>query len=185
MEYRSKSRGHVRAVDGVDLAVEAGEVVGLVGESGCGKSSLARVAAGLGAPASGQVIFDGEPLTPVRWRRRPANQVHLQMVFQDPYASLNPRRTIGAQLADGLADGRSGTARRTDVADLLDRVGMPASAAQKYPHQFSGGQRQRMAIARALAGGPRMLIADEPVTALDASAHGMLKVRARRSLRSR
>ncbi|HEY3504478.1 MAG TPA: ABC transporter ATP-binding protein [Actinocatenispora sp.] len=167
VEYRSRERGAVRAVAGVSLDVAAGEIVGLVGESGCGKSSLARAAAGLTAPADGTISYAGRPVTPVGWRRRPAAEVGLQMVFQNPYASLNPRRRIGAQLADGLP---AGVDRRGRVAELLDLVGMPTGAADRYPHEFSGGQRQRLAIARALAPAPRLIIADEPVTALDASS---------------
>lgn len=174
VEFRSSSRGLVRAVAGVDLDVRAGEVLGLVGESGCGKSSLARVAAGLAAPSGGRIRFDGEPVAPVRWRRRPDAQTRLQMIFQDPYGSLNPRRTVGSQLLDGIPASATGSARRARVAELLERVGMSASAADRYPHQFSGGQRQRLAIARALAAEPRMIIADEPVTALDASAQAQV-----------
>jgi peptide/nickel transport system ATP-binding protein len=174
VEYRTRGRGLVRAVAGVDLQVEAGEVVGLVGESGCGKSSLARVAAGLAAPSGGQVLFDDVPVEPVRWRRRPAAQTRLQMIFQDPGGSLNPRRTIESQLLDGIGAEVSGAARKARVVALLERVGMSAAAAGRYPHQFSGGQRQRMAIARALAADPELIIADEPVTALDASAQAQV-----------
>jgi oligopeptide/dipeptide ABC transporter ATP-binding protein len=169
VRYRPRGRGVVHAVAGVDLSVEEGEVVGLVGESGCGKSSLARVAAGLAAPSSGRVLFAGTEVVPVGWRRRPAEQTRLQMVFQDPGGSLNPRRSVGAQLADGLADP---SAER--VRELLDRVGMPSAAAARFPHEFSGGQRQRLAIARALAANPSVIIADEPVTALDASAQAQV-----------
>ncbi|KAB1160213.1 ABC transporter ATP-binding protein [Micromonospora sp. DT46] len=174
VEYKARGRGPVRAVAGVSLEVAPGQIVGLVGESGCGKSSLARVAVGLAAPSAGAIRFAGRPVTPLGWRRRPEPQVGLQMVFQNPYASLNPRRTIGAQLLDGVPDTVTGAARRARVADLLDRVGMPAGAAERYPHQFSGGQRQRLAIARALAPEPRMIIADEPVTALDASSQAQV-----------
>ena len=173
VEYRPRGRGVVRAVTGVDLTVAAGEVVGLVGESGCGKSSLARVVAGLAAPSGGRVLFGGEPVVPLGWRKRPAAQIRLQMIFQDPGGSLNPRRTVGAQLRDGIA---AGTARAaaTRVAELLERVGMSGAAAERYPHEFSGGQRQRVAIARALAAEPELIIADEPVTALDASAQAQV-----------
>ncbi|WCN79243.1 ABC transporter ATP-binding protein [Micromonospora sp. LH3U1] len=174
VEYRSRGRGRVRAVAGVSLEVLPGQIVGLVGESGCGKSSLARVAVGLSAPSAGTVEYAGRPVTPLGWRPRPGAEVGLQMVFQNPYASLNPRRTIGSQLLDGVPAAVTGAARQARVRDLLDRVAMPASAAERYPHQFSGGQRQRLAIARALAPEPRMIIADEPVTALDASSQAQV-----------
>ncbi len=174
VEYRSRGSGRVRAVAGVSLDVAPGQIVGLVGESGCGKSSLARVAVGLTPPSAGEVSFAGRPITPLGWRRRPETEIGLQMVFQNPYASLNPRRTIGAQLLDGVPATVTGAARTARVIELLDRVGMPAEAADRYPHQFSGGQRQRLAIARALAPQPRMIIADEPVTALDASSQAQV-----------
>ncbi len=174
VEYRSRGNGRVRAVAGVSLDVAPGQIVGLVGESGCGKSSLARVAVGLTPPSAGEVSFAGRPITPPGWRRRPETEIGLQMVFQNPYASLNPRRTIGAQLLDGVPATVTGAARSARVVELLDRVGMPAEAADRYPHQFSGGQRQRLAIARALAPQPRMIIADEPVTALDASSQAQV-----------
>ncbi|MBL6276581.1 ABC transporter ATP-binding protein [Micromonospora fiedleri] len=174
VEYRSRGNGRVRAVAGVSLDVAPGQIVGLVGESGCGKSSLARVAVGLTPPSAGEVSFAGRPITPLGWRRRPETEIGLQMVFQNPYASLNPRRTIGAQLLDGVPVTVTGAARNARVIELLDRVGMPAEAADRYPHQFSGGQRQRLAIARALAPQPRMIIADEPVTALDASSQAQV-----------
>ncbi|MGW4682407.1 ABC transporter ATP-binding protein [Micromonospora taraxaci] len=174
VEYRSRGRGRVRAVAGVNLEVLPGQIVGLVGESGCGKSSLARVAVGLSAPSAGTVRYADRPVTPLGWRPRSDAEVGLQMVFQNPYASLNPRRTIGSQLLDGVAATVTGVARRARVHELLDRVAMPSSAADRYPHQFSGGQRQRLAIARALAPEPQMIIADEPVTALDASSQAQV-----------
>ncbi|TCO45268.1 ABC transporter ATP-binding protein [Actinocrispum wychmicini] len=166
VEHRSAGRT-VRAVDGVSIAVRPGEIVGLVGESGCGKSSLARVAVGLSAPRSGAVRFGGRPVTPLGWRRRHPDEVGLQMVFQNTAGSLNPRRTVGDQLADGVRNGRQ-------VRELLAQVGMPESAAEKYPHEFSGGQRQRLAIARTLAPEPAVIVADEPVTALDASSQAQV-----------
>lgn len=172
--YRARGRGTVRAVAGVDLRVAAGEVVGLVGESGCGKSSLARVAAGLATPSAGRILIGDTPVTPVAWRRRAPAQTRLQMIFQDPGGSLNPRRTIESQLLDGIPPAVTGAARTDRVRQLLDRVGMSAGAARRYPHQFSGGQRQRLAIARALAAEPEIIIADEPVTALDASAQAQV-----------
>ncbi|GAA5064856.1 peptide/nickel transport system ATP-binding protein [Thermocatellispora tengchongensis] len=174
VEYRDRGRGRVRAVDGVSLSVAPGQIVGLVGESGCGKSSLARVAAGLAAPAAGQVRFGGRPLTPLGWRRRPRAEVGLQMVFQNPYSSLNPRRTILSQLLDGVPPDLPPAGRREHALHQLERVGLPESAAGRYPGQFSGGQLQRIAIARALAANPKMIIADEPVTALDVSSQAQV-----------
>lgn len=168
--YRSRGRGEVHAVDGVDLTVDRGEIVGLVGESGSGKSSLARAVVGLERLQAGTILLDGVPVAPVGWRTRV--DVRTQMVFQSPYASLNPRRTVGSQLRDGVPADAGDVA--AEVVSLLERVGMPADAATRYPHQFSGGQRQRIAIARALAPRPQILVADEPVTALDASAQAQV-----------
>ncbi len=165
----------VRAVDGVDLNIQPGEILGLVGESGCGKSTLGRAMVGLEPAAQGQVTFRGRPVTTLGRRRRPADLRALQMVFQDPYSSLNPRRSVGALIGDGviLGGGSRGVAAQR-VAGLLDRVGLPVDAAEKYPHEFSGGQRQRIAIARTLAADPTCLIADEPISALDASAQAQV-----------
>jgi oligopeptide/dipeptide ABC transporter ATP-binding protein len=174
VEYGRRGQ-RVRAVDGVDLDVGRGEIVGLVGESGCGKSSLARAAVGLEPLAAGSVAFEGKGVVPLGRRRRPDYLRGLQMVFQDPYESLNPRRKIGELIADGAWLG--GASRKDGLelaAALLDRVGMPASAVGSYPHEFSGGQRQRIAIARTLATKPTCLIADEPISALDASAQAQV-----------
>ena len=174
--YERRGRERVPAVAGASLTVERGQIVGLVGESGCGKSSLARAAVGLVRPAAGTVRFEGRKVTPLTRGARPRELARLQMVFQNPYSSLNPRRKIGSQLADALDTlelvPRAG--RRARVEELLDLVGLPASAAARYPHQFSGGQRQRIAVARALAADPSVLVLDEPLASLDASAQAQL-----------
>jgi oligopeptide/dipeptide ABC transporter ATP-binding protein len=174
--YRGRDGSPVRAVAGTSLSVDVGEIVGLVGETGCGKSSLARAAVGLESATSGEVIFDGQRVQVLGRRARTKRDARLQMVFQNPYGSLNPRRTIGDQVADGLlilTEGSRGE-RRSRVAELLRRVGLPADAAERHPHQLSGGQRQRVAIARALAADPRLIVLDEPLSALDASVQAQV-----------
>lgn len=174
--YSRRGRDPVRAVAGASIDLRPGEIMGLVGESGCGKSTLARVAAGLLAPSAGAVRFEGEPIGKLSRRARPRREVKLQMVFQDPYSSLNPRRRIGSQLADAIRINRLLPADQHErrVLELLEQVGLPASALHSYPHQFSGGQRQRLAIARALAAEPTVLVLDEPLSALDASAQAQV-----------
>ncbi|SJN20232.1 Oligopeptide transport ATP-binding protein OppF (TC 3.A.1.5.1) [Microbacterium esteraromaticum] len=159
----------VVAVQEVSLQVAAGETVALVGESGSGKSSLARAAVGIEKLASGTVRFRDGEVTPMRVRRRPKALTGIQMVFQDPSTSLNPRRRIGDQIADGIATARARGAEGSRVEEWLEKVGLPTASVSKYPHQFSGGQKQRIAIARALAARPQLLVADEPISALDAS----------------
>lgn len=161
-------RGTVRAVDGVDLAVPTGRTVGLVGESGCGKSTLGRAILRLAPVTRGEVRVDGTDLATLRGEALRRRRRDLQMVFQDPLASLNPRQSVETILTEPLrAHGLPAGADR--VAELLDQVGLARSAGRRYPHEFSGGQRQRIGIARALALRPRLVIADEPVSALDVS----------------
>ena len=176
VDYEARGGGRVRAVAGASITVEPGQIVGLVGESGCGKSSLARAAVGLIEPTSGSVHFEGAPVRPLTRRARPKELVRLQLVFQNPYSSLNPRRKIGAQLGDALDAldlvPRRGRAAR--VRELIEVVGLPVAAADRFPHEFSGGQRQRIAIARSLAANPSVLVLDEPLASLDASAQAQL-----------
>ncbi len=166
----------VHAVTDVTLAVGRGEAVGLVGESGSGKSTIGRLLLGLLAPSEGRVLLDGADLSRSKGRALRVLRRRLQLVFQDPYSSLDPRRRVGAQIADGLAIHKLAAVgeRRARVAALLEQVGLPASHASRYPHEFSGGQRQRVGIARALATGPEFLVADEPVSALDVSVQAQV-----------
>jgi peptide/nickel transport system ATP-binding protein len=161
--------GAVKAVDGVDLEIEQGTTLGLVGESGCGKSTLGRALLRLSPVTEGKVIFDGVDVAGLRGEELRRIRQDMQMVFQDPLASLNPRQSVETILTEPLRAHGIPYDQRTRVRELLDQVGMPASAAQKYPHEFSGGQRQRIGIARAIALEPRFVIADEPVSALDVS----------------
>lgn len=159
----------VVAVDEVSLRVAPGETVALVGESGSGKSSFARAVVGIEKTAGGTVLFQGSPVSPLGLRRRSKALTSIQMVFQDPSTSLNPRRRVGDQIADGIAAARARGAAGSTVGEWLERVGLPPAVATRFPHQFSGGQKQRLAIARALAARPSLLVADEPISALDAS----------------
>jgi peptide/nickel transport system ATP-binding protein len=172
--YGRRGRNPVRAVAGASLQVERGQIIGLVGESGCGKSSLARVGVGLVAPSAGEVLFEGEPLTPLGRAARPRREARLQMVFQNPYASLNPRRRIGTQVRAAMELAGRAEGRDERVAELLEQVGISPGAARRYPHEFSGGQRQRIAIARALAAEPSCIVLDEPLSSLDASAQAQV-----------
>ena len=168
--------GSIRAVDGVSLAVDSGETLGIVGESGCGKSTLGRAILRLVEPTSGSIMFDGADLLSLGAAGLRAKRREMQMIFQDPFASLDPRLTVGAIVAEplvihGIGDRES---RRQAVVDLLETVGLEADAIRLYPHEFSGGQRQRIGIARALALRPRLIIADEPVSALDVSIQSQI-----------
>ncbi|MGH8019716.1 MAG: ABC transporter ATP-binding protein [Opitutaceae bacterium] len=168
--------GTVKAVDGVSLKIRRGEVLGLVGESGCGKSTLARTIIQLIPPTSGQIILEGRDLAALDSEAMRRQRTDIQMIFQDPYASLNPRMTVFDTLAEPmLAHKRATPAGVTrEVASLMERVGLAPRFMRKYPHEFSGGQRQRIAVARALALKPRLVIADEPVSALDVSIQAQI-----------
>jgi oligopeptide/dipeptide ABC transporter ATP-binding protein len=174
--YERRDRVRFKAVAGASLTVDRGQIVGLVGESGCGKSSLARAAVGLVAPSAGTVRFEGREVAPLTRRARRSDLLRLQLVFQNPYSSLNPRRKVGQQISDGLhLDSTMPRARRSArVGELLELVGMSSTSASRFPHEFSGGQRQRIAIARALAADPSLIVLDEPLASLDASAQAQV-----------
>lgn len=169
-------KGVLRAVDGVSFTVDRGETVGLVGESGCGKSTLGRSLLRLETPTAGHITLDGQDILPLKGAQLRGLRKRMQMIFQDPFASLNPRQSIGSILetplqVHGLGDRSQ---RRRQVEQLLDRVGLPRSALSRYPHEFSGGQRQRLGIARALMLQPDLVVCDEPVSALDLSIQAQI-----------
>ena len=168
--------GDIRAVDGVSLEIRRGETLGLVGESGCGKSTIGRAIMRLYEPVEGRIVFDGVDVTHMGEKELRPLRRRMQMVFQDPYASLNPRHSVGRIVGEPMRV--HGLATRRDVGkrvrELLGVVGLPADAATRYPHEFSGGQRQRIGVARALALRPRLIVADEPVSALDVSVQAQV-----------
>jgi oligopeptide/dipeptide ABC transporter ATP-binding protein len=171
-QFKSRDgKGSVRAVDGVSLAIRPGETLGIVGESGSGKSTLGRLMLCLHRPDEGRVRFEGEDLMALAPRALRARRRQMQLIFQDPYASLDPRFTVGASIAEPLVIHRIGdrASRQRKVEELLTLVGLEPDAARRYPHEFSGGQRQRIGIARAIALEPKLIVADEPVSALDVS----------------
>ncbi|NMO23299.1 dipeptide ABC transporter ATP-binding protein [Pyxidicoccus fallax] len=175
--FWGRARGAVKAVDGVGLDVVRGETLGLVGESGCGKSTLGRALLRLVEPTAGSIRFDGQELTGQSQRQLRPLRRRMQLVFQDPYASLNPRMTVRDILGEpfaihGLARGRG--EREREVAALVDAMGLPREALDRYPHEFSGGQRQRIGIARAIALRPDLVVADEPISALDVSIQAQI-----------
>ena len=168
--------GHVNAVTDIDLAIEKGRTLGVVGESGCGKSTLARIVIGLHPPSGGEVVFDGRTISGSPTGIDFAASRRIQMVFQDPYSSLDPRVPIGVSIGEGLAIHGIGdkASRRQAVGEILQRVGLPPQTADRFPHEFSGGQRQRIGIARALILNPELLICDEPPSALDVSVQAQI-----------
>ncbi len=173
----SRQKATIRAVDGVSLRLMPGDTLGLVGESGCGKSTLGRSILRLLDPVAGSLHFAGQDITKLSAAKlRPLRQ-HMQMIFQDPYASLNPRMTVGATIGEALSVFHSlpsPSEKHRQIENLLNKVGLPNDAAGRYPHVFSGGQRQRVGIARALAAAPKLIVCDEPISALDVSIQAQI-----------
>ncbi|MBK9228412.1 MAG: dipeptide ABC transporter ATP-binding protein [Ignavibacteria bacterium] len=172
----SKTVGHVKAVDDVSFKIKKGETLGLVGESGCGKTTVGRAILRLIEPTGGEVIFDGKNITNMAHKELKEYRKQMQIIFQDPYSSLNPRITVGGMLSEILKfhEIAEGEAAERRVEDLLEKVGLRKIHARRYPHEFSGGQRQRIGVARALSVEPKFIVCDEPVSALDVSIQSQI-----------
>lgn len=172
----SKIAGYVRAVDNISFDIKEGETLGLVGESGCGKTTVSRVILRLTEPTGGEVSFNGDDVFSLKGGRLRQFRKDVQIIFQDPYSSLNPRLTVGSIIAEGIGAHKiaTGAKKKEMVGELLEKVGLSAGYYNRYPHEFSGGQRQRIAIARALSLNPRLIICDEPVSALDVSIQAQI-----------
>ena len=174
--FLQRSGSAVRAVDGVDLTIMPHQTLGLVGESGCGKSTVARLILRLLQPDGGRIWFGDQEITQYKEHEFKPMRKNIQMIFQDPYSSLNPRMTVAQSIAEGvrISGIRDKTAQRRRIERLLDMVGMPTATADRYPHEFSGGQRQRVGIARALSVSPQLILCDEPISALDVSIQAQI-----------